>query len=108
MGALYGIKSLVALGLQMTTVVKPCVEAATSLDARDKYFMTYVSSFDPSPAKALASEAPALEAAQASLSSAVSELADALPHLVACKTKPVSLAGVRARASHAKAELVVA
>jgi hypothetical protein len=95
---LYGIKSLTALGLQMATVVGPCAEAAKSPDGRDKYFMTYVSSFDPSPAKALASETPSLEAAQASLAAAVSELADVLPQIAACKSVPVFLSGARSRA----------
>ena len=63
--ALYGIKSLAALGLQMATVVGPCNEAAQSPDARDKYFMTSVLSFDPSPAEALASEVPSLEVRRA-------------------------------------------
>merc|ERR1719336_57162 len=100
--SLYGIKALVALGLQMETAVGPCDEVAKSPDARDKYFMTYVSGFDPAPARALASEAPSLEAAQASLAAVVSELADALPQLVACKAKPVSLVGARARAFGAR------
>jgi len=95
---LYGIRSFAALGLQMAPVVGPCAEAAKSLDARDKYFMTHVSSFDPSPAKALASEVPSLEAAQASLAVVVSELADALPQLAACKSAPVFLSGVHSRA----------
>merc|ERR550532_3690317 len=77
----------------MSTVVGPCAEAAKSPDARDKYFMTYASSFDPSPAKALASELPPLQAAETSLSVAVSKLADVLPQLAACKPTPVSFVG---------------
>ena len=59
--SIYGIKSLVAFGLQMTTMVMPCAEAARSVDARDKYFMNYVPIFDPVPMKAWASVAPSLK-----------------------------------------------
>ena len=59
--SIYGIKGIAALGSQMTTVVRACAEAARSVDARDKYFMTYVPSFDSSPAKVWASEVPSLE-----------------------------------------------
>jgi len=104
--ALYGIKSLAALGLQMATVVGPCNEAAKSPDARDKYFMTSVLSFDPSPAEALASEVPSLEAAQASLAAVVSELADALPQLAACRSAPVFFSGVRSRALAGRAAVL--
>merc|ERR1712062_235050 len=100
--ALYGIKSIVALGMQMSTVVGPCAEAARSPDARDKYFMTYASSYDPAPARVVASEAPSLAAAEASLSAVVSELADALPLLAACTPTSVSLVGADSQARLAR------
>jgi len=105
--ALYGIRSIVALGLQMSSAVGPCAEAARSPDARDKYFMAYTPSFDPSLAKAVAAEAPSLAAAEASLSAVVSELVEALPQLAACSSTSVSLVGAGSQASRARAVLAV-
>ena len=81
---LYGIKSMSVYADRMSAVLSDCGVASKSSDARDKYFLSYVTASDPAPASALRSELPALEAAQASLSATVSELADILPHVGAC------------------------
>jgi hypothetical protein len=91
--SVYGIKSLSVYSPGMSMIVEECAKAAKSTDARDKYFQVYVGEFDPYAAKALASELPALEAAKASVSATVSELAEALPRMSACKGK--SFAGAQ-------------
>merc|ERR1711870_86923 len=68
-----------------------------SVDARDKYFLSYVGDFDPFPAKGLRSELPALEAARASLSGVVSELADAAPQLRLCRPEEFPSLGANTR-----------
>ena len=77
-----------------------CAIAAKSIDARDKYFLSYVAEFDPSPAKALRSELPLLEAAKASLTTAVSDLADVMPQLSSCQKQG---ALIRASLNHPNA-----
>jgi len=85
--SVYGIRSLAVYSAGMNMIVEECAKAAKSADARDKYFQVYVGEFDPYAAKALASELPALEAAKASVSATISELAEALPKMSACKGK---------------------
>jgi len=84
---LYGISSLAVFSAGMNPVVAECAKAAKSADARDKYFQINAGEFNPLAAKALAGELPALDAAQASVAATVSELAEALPKLAACKSK---------------------
>merc|ERR1712050_774940 len=50
----------------------------------DKYFLVSAREYDHSVAKSLSAEAPALEAAKATLASTVSELANMLPKLSSC------------------------
>ena len=83
--SLYGIRSVAAFADRLRTVVSDCARAARSSDARDKYFLSHVETFDPLPAKGLRSELPAMEAARASLAATVSELADATPQLSSCR-----------------------
>ena len=82
---LYGIRSVAVFADRLRTVVSGCAQAEKSVDARDKYFLSYVGEFDPFPAKGLRSELPALEAARASLAATISELADAEPQLSVCR-----------------------
>ena len=82
---LYGIKSVAVYADRLSAVVSDCATAAKSSDARDKYFLSYVTESDPFPAKSLRSELPALESAQASLATTTSELADVLPRLALCR-----------------------
>ncbi len=111
--ALYGIRSVSVLAPRLRTVVDDCAAPAKSKDARDKYFASFVSEFDPSSSQALRAELSPFESAKASSSATVSEVEDIIPKLPLCrptaaflprrsllgnlsKLKPVSLA----RSSH--------
>lgn len=91
---LYGIKSVAAEAAGLNAVTENCAIAAKSADARDKYFQVHVGEFDPLDAKSVASELPALEAAKASVSATVSELAEALPKLSTCRSKAMTSASI--------------
>lgn len=69
---------------RLRAVVTDCGKAAKSADARDKYFVLSAAQFDASTSKSLKAEMPALEAAQAALSSTVSELVKIMPRVSAC------------------------
>ncbi|CAJ1371378.1 unnamed protein product [Effrenium voratum] len=83
---LYGVRSLEVRGPAMQAVLESCAVAAKSGDARDKYFAVAVESYDAGTGAALRSELPALESADAALSAAVVELAEALPLIPSCKS----------------------
>ena len=72
--ALYGVRSFKVMAPQMRTVLEPCAVAAKSGDARDKYFAVAVGSFDPAAGTQLRSELPGLEAADAALAAAATDL----------------------------------
>ena len=78
--SIFGVRSFKVLAPLMRPVVEPCVVAAKSSDARDKYFAVAVGSFAPTSGAALRSELPALDSA-----AAVTELAEAVPDARACK-----------------------
>ena len=84
--SIFGVRSFKVLAPLMLPVVEPCLVAAKSSDARDKYFAVAVGSFDPSSGAALQSELPALDSAGAAVAAAVTELAEAVPNARACKT----------------------
>ena len=88
--ALYGVRSFKVMAPQMRAVLEPCAVAAKSGDARDKYFAVAVGSFDPAAGAQLRSELPGLEAADAALAAAVTELAEVVPDVHACKEKGVA------------------
>ena len=89
---LVGVRSIRLLTRLLQPVLEPCAAAAKTHDARDKFFTVAVSGFDPQAGAALAAEMPALESADAALSSIVVELAKALPAISSCKPAgPVSL-----------------
>ena len=77
--ALYGVRSFKVMSPQMRAVLELCAVAAKSGDARDKYFAVAVGSFDPAAGAQLRSELPGLEAADAALAAAVTELAEVVP-----------------------------
>ena len=87
--ALYGVRSC-KVSRQMRTVLESCAVAAKSGDARDKYFAVAVGSFDPAAGAQLRSELPGLEAADAALAAAVTELAEVVLDAHACKKKGVA------------------
>ena len=74
----------------MRTVLESCAVAAKSGDARDEYFAVALGSFDPAAGAQLRSELPGLEAADAALAAAVTELAEVVPDARACKKKGVA------------------
>ena len=78
--ALYGVRSFKVMSPQMRTVLESCAVAAKSGDAR----------FDPAAGAQLRSELPGLEAADAALAAAVTELAEVAPDAHACKKKGVA------------------
>lgn len=80
----YGIKSLRVLAPRLRSVADSCTSARKNNDARDKYFITYVSEYDPNAAKMLSNAVPAAEEAVAALSQAVSDLADVYPKIPSC------------------------
>merc|ERR1711862_898455 len=63
---------------------EPCSRAASSRDARDKYFLVGASITDAGPARALAAELPHLDLAVKSLATVMAALFDASPHLASC------------------------
>ena len=67
--SIFGVRSFKVLAPLMRPVVEPCVVAAKSSDARDKYFAVAVGSFDPSSGAELRSELPALDSAGAAVAS---------------------------------------
>ena len=81
---LYGIRSVSVFADRLRAVVTDCGKAGKSADARDKYFLLSATEFDVSTTKSLKAEMPALEAAQAALSSTVSEIVKVLPRVGAC------------------------
>merc|ERR1712051_1023776 len=80
--SVYGIRSLAILAPRLQVILDECSAAAQSKDARDKYFSSAVSNFNPASSAALQAEVPALNAAKASLSTALSEL---LQHIRNCQ-----------------------
>ena len=87
---LYGINAISIFADGLRAVVSDCAKAAKSSDARDKYFLSSASEADVSPATAVRSEMPSLEAAKAALAATVSELVDALPRLHICGVHTLS------------------
>lgn len=81
---LYGIRSVSVFANRLQAAVIDCGIAAKSADARDKYFLVSAAGFDASSAKSLKAELPASEAAQAALSSTITELAKVMPQAKAC------------------------
>ena len=88
---LYGVRSVTVLAPRLSTVVDDCATAAKSKDARDKYFASFVSEFDPAASQALQGELPALMAGKAALGAAVSEVMGRIPKAAACRPQPSSL-----------------
>merc|ERR1712224_1084865 len=80
--AVYGISSLVLSASTLKTTIENCDTPFS--DSRDKYFATYIASFDPSPLKSFESQLPALEAAKASLAATTIEVAEAVASLSSC------------------------
>ena len=73
----YGIKSLALFAPRLEASLDDCETAASSKDARDKYFAVSVNHVELASSAALRAELPALVAAKASLSTALSAVAGA-------------------------------
>ena len=58
--SVYGIKSVAFYAPRLRTASEDCATAATSSDARDKYFLSYINELELSPSKVLRSELPVL------------------------------------------------
>lgn len=86
--SIYGIRFIAVLSPQLRPVLESCNVAAGAPDARDKYFTSAVSSFDPAIVSKLNAELPSLASADASLSAALAHLSDLLPGLATCRSKP--------------------
>jgi len=85
--SVYGISTISVKTTSVKTVLDDCSAAAESKDARDKYFLSYTSDFDASPLAMLQAELPALQAAKASLSMVLGELARTSSQLAGCTGK---------------------
>jgi hypothetical protein len=81
---IYGISSLALKANGMLTVVEDCALAAKNTDCRDKYFLSYVGTADPTPAKTLQGESTGLAASVTSLAATTVELAEAVSKLDSC------------------------
>ncbi|AFZ79194.1 bromodomain containing protein [Theileria equi strain WA] len=73
-GFIYGIRDISVLTSNLQTVIGDCRAAANSSDARDKYFVSYVSSFDPK----LSSKIKSMED---DLHGIINEISEELNHL---------------------------
>lgn len=73
----YGIKSIALIAPGLEAALDDCAAAASSKDARDKYFAVSVNHAEITASAALRAELPALAAAKASLSTALSAVAGA-------------------------------
>lgn len=104
---LYGIKSVSVFANRLQAIVTECSKAAKSTDARDKYFLVSAREYDPSAAKSLSAETPALEAAKATLASTVSELANVLPKLGACVGEAMATKAVASARTHNELQQIV-
>ena len=82
--AVYGIVSARALSQGPGLEIIDCAAAAKHPAAGDKVFTTQVSEFDPSSQGDYVAEVPALQSAMVSLSSAVTNLANVVPHIASC------------------------
>merc|ERR1712039_139330 len=85
----YGVRSVSVLSPRLHAVADNCATAARSKDARDKYFASFVSGFDPASSQALQSELPLLTDAKAALSAAVSEVMSRIPKASMCRPRPL-------------------
>merc|ERR1719373_1273674 len=86
--ALYGVRSVSLRSPQLRAVVDDCATAGRATDARDKYFASFVSEFNPASSQALKGELPSLAAAKAALSAAVSEVMGRIPKASTCGPVP--------------------
>merc|ERR1712228_720739 len=75
--SVYGITSLALFAPRLEASLDDCETAASSKDARDKYFAVSVNHVELASSAALRAELPALVAAKASLSTALSAVAGA-------------------------------
>uniref|UniRef100_A0A3B0NBX7 Ricin-type beta-trefoil lectin domain/F5/8 type C domain/LCCL domain containing protein, putative n=1 Tax=Theileria annulata TaxID=5874 RepID=A0A3B0NBX7_THEAN len=73
-GYVYGIRDLSVLTNNLLTVVGDCRAAANSADARDKYFVSYVSVFEPLLSKKV-------RGMESDLNSVITEVSNELSHL---------------------------
>ncbi|KAK2196587.1 bifunctional Ricin B [Babesia duncani] len=83
-GFLYGIREIQLLASNMQTVVGDCKAAANSNDARDKYFVAYVGTFDSDLSKRITSMESQLHDDTNSIMEHVANLRERLDETTSC------------------------
>ncbi|UKK02164.2 hypothetical protein MACK_001519 [Theileria orientalis] len=83
-GYVYGIRDLSVLSNNLITVVGDCRAAANSADARDKYFVSYVSAFEPIMSRKITSMENNLHAVIADVSDEMNRLKESLEESASC------------------------
>ncbi|PFH35910.1 F5/8 type C domain-containing protein [Besnoitia besnoiti] len=95
----YGIYEVHVYANRLGSAVAPCAEAANSDDARDKYFVEYVTSFNPSLADKITSMESGVLLRQKALNSKAKELEALFPDMEACRSDKLQFAERMKRAA---------
>ena len=80
----FGMSSFSVFSNQMQTIAEDCATAEKNTDARDKYFLVGAGVHGESPLKNLQSDLPALDVAEASLSTVTAAINEVLPLVSSC------------------------
>merc|ERR1712072_75783 len=97
----YGIRRAQFKANRLATIVEDCGAAGKSKDARDKYFLTYVSETDPCPSKQLREVAANVDAARTALQASTVKLSQQLATARSCHTSFLQSKNVELHASKA-------
>nr|CEL69159.1 TPA: LCCL domain containing protein, related [Neospora caninum Liverpool] len=88
----YGIYEVHVYANRLGSAVAPCTEAANSDDARDKYFVEYVTSFNPVLADKITSMEDDILFRQRGLNTKAQELETLLPEMEGCRNDKLQFA----------------